>query len=268
MYRRENRWRELFRTPPALARLKTGDLNRSHLLRTDSEMCECSLPSRLSRGIGKHNVKPFPMHAHRSATRITRERGFSLVEIALAVAVLGIAMAGLIALLPSGVGQFQTAMDTTITAQIAQRILDDAQQSEYDLLIDRENLPLDPAGSGICPEGFSFRAPKVNAGKWRYFDSEGTEFMPKARTGRLSAAERGILVYQATVRIRPRAELPAINETTGSVAQITVQIARNPGGIELPLEGDPLSPEHNLFKRGLKVAVFTFPALVGRNNGR
>jgi prepilin-type N-terminal cleavage/methylation domain-containing protein len=197
-----------------------------------------------------------------------RRRGFSLVEIALAVAVLAIALVGLLALMPSGVGNFRKAMDTSVTAQIAQRILQDAEQAEFDALVDMAHLPPDPEGLSYCPERFSFRAPKVGQPAWRFFDESGLEIYPMSKDGKLTVSERRLMVYQVNTRIRPRAELPTINESSGHVAQLTVQIARNPGGIELPIELNPGIPEHNLFKSGINVPVFTYCALIGRNNGQ
>ena len=205
---------------------------------------------------------------YRSRAQRNWRRGFSLVEVALAIAVLAVALVGLLALMPSGVGNFRKAMDTSITAQIAQRILRDAEQAEFDDLVDLSHLPSDPDGLSYCPERFSFRAPKVGAPAWRYFDESGTEIHLTATDGKLSASERRTVVYQVSTRIRPRAELPTIHESSGHVAQLTVQIARNPGNMELPIENNEKVPEHNLFKAGISVPVFTYCALIGRNNGR
>ena len=192
-------------------------------------------------------------------------QGFSLVELAIAVAVLAVALTGLLALMPSGIGQFRTAMDTTISAQIAQRLLSDAQQTDFDLLVDRGNLPRDPLNKSYCPERFSFRGPKVKEGRWRYFDEQGNEIVPKAKDGMLSPAERRVLVYQVNTRIRPRAVLPTLNESNSQIAQVTVQVLRNPSLIEVPLVKDENSPEHNLVQPTGRVPIFTYCALVGKN---
>jgi hypothetical protein len=206
------------------------------------------------------------MRALRSANQILQRRAFSLVEVALAVGVLAIAIAGVFALLPSGLANFRTAMDTSITAQIAQRVLQDAQQAEFDQLVDRKHLPEDPMGRGSCPERFSFRAPSVSKPAWRYFDEQGTEIVPKAKE--LTPDERGAIVYQVNTRIRPRAEMPTLRESSGQVAQITVQVARNPGLIELPLHDNPKAPEHNLIKRVTGVPIFTYAGLIGKSQGQ
>jgi hypothetical protein len=206
------------------------------------------------------------MRALRSANHISQRRAFSLVEVALAIGVLAVALVGIFAMMPSGLANFRTAMDTSITAQIAQRVLQDAQQAEFDEFIDRKNLPEDPQGRGTCPERFSFRAPKVAKPAWRYFDEQGSEIVPK--TKELTADERRLIVYQVNTRIRPRAEMPTLRESSGQVAQVTVQVARNPGMVDLPLYENPKSPEHNLIKRTTGVPIFTYAAIIGKNQGQ
>jgi uncharacterized protein (TIGR02598 family) len=197
-------------------------------------------------------------------------QGFSLIEVAIATAILGLVLIALMGLLPSGASNFNKAMDTSITAQIAQRILHDAEQAEFDVLIDKPGLPVDSAGKGRCPEYFTFRAPKVGEPQWRYYDAQGTEILPKS-PGLLNVDERRLIVYYAHVRIMPRATMPAVNESTSHVAQLTVQIARNPEHQELPLvlaaPDDPNQPERNLL-RPSRVPVYTYAALIGKNHGR
>jgi uncharacterized protein (TIGR02598 family) len=207
------------------------------------------------------------MRAFRPDLHSAQRRAFSLVEVALAVGVLAVALVGLYSLMPSGLANFRTAMDTSVTAQIAQRVLQDAQQAEFDQLIDRKNLPDDPQRRGYCPERFSFRGPSIKSPAFRYFDDQGTEVLPKGRK-KLTEAERRLIVYQVSTRIRPRAEMPTLRETAGQVAQVTVQIARNPTLAELAVHRDPDRPEHNLIKPTKGVPVFTYSALIGKNQGQ
>src|SRR5829696_8945318 len=158
-----------------------------------------------------------------SANSSAQRRAFSLVEVALAVCIFSVALVGIFALLPNGMSNFRTAVDISISAHIAQRILQDAQQAEFDTLIERRHLPEDPLQRGYCPERFSFRGPTVDKPMWRYFDDEGTEVLPKAKNGKLTEEEQAKVVYQVNTRIRPRAELPSLREGRSQVAQVTVQ---------------------------------------------
>jgi uncharacterized protein (TIGR02598 family) len=195
-------------------------------------------------------------------------RGFSLMEVAIATAILALVLVALIGLLPSGATTFNKAMDTSISAQIAQRILHDAEQAEFDALIDKTNLPVI---DGAVPEYFTFRAPRVREPQWRYYDVQGTEVLPKTPAA-LSEDERRAIVYYVNIRVMPRAAMPTTNESTAHVAQLTVQVARNPEHRTLPFvdadPSDPNQPERNLIPAGRGVPVYTYAALVGKNLGK
>jgi type II secretory pathway pseudopilin PulG len=206
----------------------------------------------------------FQRHPNRDA------QGFSLVEVGIALALIALVLVGLLGLLPSGMNSFNKAMDITVTSQIGQRILHDAEQAEFDALIDKAALPPDPEGLSYCPESFTFRAPRVKEPGWRYFDIQGTEVNPK-QSGHLTDAEKRKVVYYVNVRIMPRAVIPTINEGGSQVAQITVQVARNPNHLDLPFMSTNASnadePERNLIAAG-RVPIYTFASLVGKNQGR
>lgn len=205
-------------------------------------------------------------HAHLPLP--SKIQGFSLIEVAIAVGILAVSLVALLGLLPGGMTTFRKAMDTSITAQISQRILHDMEQAEFDEVIDAANLPTDP--TSYCPPHFSFRAPKKSAPVLRYFDEQGVEIIPKGAT--LSEAEKNAVIYHVNVRIIPRAELPTINETASQVAQITVQVARNSGNRNIPIftgsDSDPNVPDRNLFKKTTGVTVSTYYSLLGKNQGK
>ena len=208
-----------------------------------------------------------------SSSRKGKAAGFSLVEVAIAVGILAVALVALLGLMPAGMTNFRKAMDTSITAQIAQRILLDMQQADFDQVIDAAH------DSGGGPTGFTFTAPTrtrvAGAQDFRYFDEQGSEL---AVTGNsLTTAQKAALVYQVNVRIMPKASQPADSKVSGAVALATVQVARNPANRTLPVyrkdvsnEGisyrhlyDPTDP---VFKQK-GVQVFTYSALIGKNQG-
>jgi uncharacterized protein (TIGR02598 family) len=196
--------------------------------------------------------------------------GFSLIEVAIAVSILAVALVALLGLMPAGLSNFRKAMDTTVTAQIAQRIIQDFEQAEFDEVIDLPNLPRD--AKSYCPPNFTFRAPKVNEPRLRYFDDQGNELVPPNNGTALTPTQQTAAVYTVNTRIMPRARLPMTNVLPSDVAQITVQVARNPNNRTLPISraapSDPNSPDRNLFQATSGIQVFTYHGLIGKNNGR
>ena len=218
-----------------------------------------------------------------------RTQGFTLVEIAIAIGILAVALVALMGMLPAGMSNFRKAMDTSVTAQIAQKLLQDMEEAEFDEVIDVTNLPKDPGDpTSYCKPHFSFRAPTVNAPtksspgqtKVRFFTDQGVEVFPPSPvpnaypdlSSPVNADAARLVVYHVNVRIIPRAELPTINETGSQVAQITIQVARNPGVRKIPFVAgqpdDDNTPERNLFQKTTGVSIFTYHALLGKNQGK
>ncbi|MEQ1853900.1 MAG: prepilin-type N-terminal cleavage/methylation domain-containing protein [Chthoniobacteraceae bacterium] len=202
------------------------------------------------------------------SSRHGKSRGFSLIEVAIAVSILAVALVALLGLFPAGMTNFRTAMDTSVTAQIAQRILHDMEQAEFSEVVDLINLPSD--ATSYCTPHFSFRAPTVRAPRLRYFDEQGKEVITQAE--KPNEAEKQVIVYHVNTRIIPRAELPTIGETASQVAQVTIQVARNPGNRDIPInvgsDKDPNVPNRNLFKSTTGITIYTFSALIGKNEGK
>jgi uncharacterized protein (TIGR02598 family) len=195
--------------------------------------------------------------------------GFSLVEVALAVGIAGFALVSLLGLLPIGLNTFRTAMDTSVCAQIAQRVFNDAQQAEFALLIDEKE-------TATKPPGYTFRAPGRAAADdgtktpVRFFDDQGVEVIPK-NPGNLSAEERSRILYHVNVRVMPQSRVPDQKEDqfAPDLATITVEVANNPGNIDIPVSSeDPAdvdAPDRNLFQRQPGMTILTYSAAIGRN---
>lgn len=173
------------------------------------------------------------------------QRGFSLVEISAALGIVSFAFVALLGLMADGVGKFRGAMDTTITAQIASRMINDAQQAEFSELV----------GSHESPENTERKAV-------RYFDEQGNEIVPAEES--LSPAEQLRVVYRVGTRVRPQAELPqGYFSDTPQLAQVTIQVVHVPGEADLEVETRDGAGQ-NLFKAGPGVPVYTYSALVAR----
>ncbi|HYR59288.1 MAG TPA: hypothetical protein VEO95_11680, partial [Chthoniobacteraceae bacterium] len=92
------------------------------------------------------------------------------MEIALAIGIIAFAFVALMSLLPAGLTTFRRALDISICTQIAQRIVSEAEQVDFDTITDAAKLP--PAQDG---RDYSFRMQRVSAGGGagvlvRYFD--------------------------------------------------------------------------------------------------
>lgn len=118
--------------------------------------------------------------------RRNRSRGFSLVEITLAIGVVAFAFVGLFALLPAGLATFRQAMDTSVGSQIVQRIVSDAQETDFEVLLESAVEKNKGASSQY------YRLPI------RYFDDQGTEVAVTAE----APTEEELTRILYTVRIR------------------------------------------------------------------
>ncbi|MEI8107461.1 MAG: Verru_Chthon cassette protein B [Verrucomicrobiota bacterium] len=191
-------------------------------------------------------------------------RGFSLVEIVLAIGVVAFAFLAIFSLLPVGLGIFREAMDTSVSAQIVQRVVSDATETDFDQLI------------GNPVKGNYYAMPV------RYFDDQGTEVKVGNPTAP-SLAERqgppGILYW---VRVRgslPGAANPAEHKSTyptslpskgGSrfnprdTTFLTVEVASNPTGKALDIDEtsyliDPVKA------KSAGIRLQTFSVVLSRN---
>lgn len=129
-----------------------------------------------------------------------------MVEVTLAIGVVAFAFVALVGLLPVGLQTFRRAVDASVGAQIAQRIVNDVQQTDFDVLVG--------GNTGM----FLWRAAP------QYFDDQGTE---------VTAASSAI--YHVKTWITPATVLPSTSASpppeasNASLATVTIQIVSNPG---------------------------------------
>lgn len=185
----------------------------------------------------------------------------------LCIGIVAFAFVALFALIPMGLTTFRKTVDTTVGSQIAQRVLNEAQQTDFDLLTD-----------GVAREtnasGLTFRAPSRTDERLRYFDEQGNEVVPAA-AGSLSANEKLRVVYHVLTRIMLRPARPGDESGTAlgavDLASVTVQIATNPGNRTIPIHlnppaaNDESDPQRNLFEPAEGVNVSTWTTLIARN---
>lgn len=208
--------------------------------------------------------------------RVSRLAGFSLVEISLALAIIAIALVALIGLLPSGLNNFRVAMDSQTAGEIFQRVVADAQETDFDALVHPEKLippqnALERGGTGAQ----FYRLPL------RHFDSQGTE-VKAANPDAPTATEAQAILYSVRVRGSMPGDPDPGNHTEdfatslpGSTAPrfnprdltfLTIQIAGTGGK---RLLGPMVDPESFLISPSLAakaaVPVRTYAAIVARN---
>jgi hypothetical protein len=189
------------------------------------------------------------------------------MEVALALAILSFAAIGIMGLTSSGLGNYRQIMDTTVSAQIAQRVIYDAEQADY------QELTGAPASSAIAAamekdgKTFSFRAPSLEHPAFRYFDEQGKEIVPK--DDMLTPSEKRSIVYWVNTRITPRPRFLREDGKPIETATLAVEVASNPSGVDLNraeyLDGNDRSPRYHLLTPPAGVKVFTYTALIGRS---
>ena len=197
-------------------------------------------------------------------------RAFNLIEVTIALGIVAFAFVGLFALLPNGMQTFRRSMELSVCTQIAQRVINDAQQTDFSTLIDEKNLP--PYSDAIA--ALTFRAPLVSAPGYRYFDDQGDEIR-SSRAGRtdlsdLTAEQQRRISYWVNTRVMPWGVLPGRTvQRAQHMASVTVQVAFNPSNAPLPIDrsdpNDANRPLRNLFASKAGVSVITYSALIGRN---
>lgn len=140
-----------------------------------------------------HNVPAITQRAFppEAAWRNRRKRAFSLVEVTLAIGIIAFAFVAIFGLVPIGLGSFRAALDTSVRAQIAQRLATEAQQTDFDTLL-------------------------KDAKRLRYFDDEGTEVSENAS------------IYTVGTELVATTALP-VDAVSDNLLTLTVKIAANPG---------------------------------------
>jgi len=158
----------------------------------------------------------------------------------LAIGVIAFAFIAIFGLIPSGLRIFRQAMDASVGSQIAQRVVSDAQQTDFDQLI------TDEGGNTIT--GVNATGRKAV----RYFDEQGNELLNSDGSIPQSAPPKAI--YHVNTRITPATTLPKKGTSTAdnaNLATVTIQVAYNPGNLPLVLEegspSDQDKPMRNLW---------------------
>ena len=132
--------------------------------------------------------------------------GFSMIELVLSIGVMSFAFVGLLALLPAGMTTFGKAIDTSVGLQISQRVVDEALLSDFNTFLSKAQAV-------------------------RYFDDQANE-LPDTKGA----------IYYVNVRTQAAVTVPGATDANSNLAEITGQIATNPGGKKLAVDSSNLWP--------------------------
>jgi uncharacterized protein (TIGR02598 family) len=110
--------------------------------------------------------------------------GFSLIEISIALAIVGVVFSVLIGLIPAGLGNYSAATNTQLSVEIYQRLAAELQETDFDTLMDSKD----------ASSGNFHRLPL------RYFDFQGQE-VRVAASGSPSSDEQQRILYTARIRL-------------------------------------------------------------------
>jgi uncharacterized protein (TIGR02598 family) len=168
--------------------------------------------------------------------------GFSLVEVAIAIAITAVAMTAVLGTWPSGQEHLRKAADMTMASQVSQRIAAELKQADFpDVLLS--------AGIGS--------ASQIGALPRRYFSDTGRE----VTAGDASRA------YEVVTNVAHSEQLPVrtANNPERWDAQgqlvITIEVAVSPPGAQLPVGADGL-----VNRAKWRRPVFAFPLMIGGNS--
>lgn len=168
---------------------------------------------------------------------------FSLVEVTIATGIASFGIIALLALLPSGLNMFRDAMNVTVSSQIAQRLIKEAVQTDYETLLEIAVGAPPPTGPVVKPV--------------RYFTDEGVE---------LPASKASEAIFHVHTRLMAITNLPTAGGTfaNDSLATITVQVALNPGNKTLPVLGNGGGQNAGLIDPASNISYITYSSHIAK----
>lgn len=172
---------------------------------------------------------------------------FSLVELTLSLGIISFAFVGVLGLLPAGMNVFRDSMNASTGAQIVQRVLTEAQQTNFSVLTTGN---VQQPGTQPPPPPYHDFIPI------RHFDDEGTELQP-------DQTNKSLYHVRAVVQNLPKFPDGSGKNTIemNDLATVIVQVAVNPGQRPLAVDGTTL-----LWKDSPSVRIQSFPVLVSHHD--
>ena len=157
--------------------------------------------------------------------------GFSLVEVAMSVGIMGFAFVAILGLVPVALTSFRDTKTAGISSQISQQIIAEAQVAPFSALTQTtgNSTVVSITSQGVTYAALCLPAPAQTPASYvRYFDDQGSEVLSTDPTA----------IYQVNSRVLvgpPFVQPGAAGGTANAdVAGLTVQVAYNPD--RLPLD--------------------------------
>ena len=214
----------------------------------------------------------------RRRTKRARAVAFSLVEVTLALGIMGFAFVSILGLIPVGLNSFRDTKNVSVASLIAQQIFAEVQSTTFTELVNSNLQPGDdwrlPPPSSQTQSG-SGGAPQTTT-PLRCFDEQGQEISatdPTVATRTVYRVNVRVVFAPSFVQNAAGAATPAPNS---ALANVTIQIAYNPGNLVMDTQKTPTAdlylwtgksggsaaPGNN---GGIVVPMFTYETLVARN---
>ncbi len=155
------------------------------------------------------------------ATRLRRRGAFTLVEVTLAVGIMGFAFVAIVGLVPVGLTNFRQTKNASVASQISERMYSEVQNTTFERL---------------TKPGKTWRLPVSDAegaSVVRYFDDQGQEL---GAYGPTALYQVNVRVASATPFVQPGAADHRPVPPNPDLATVTIQIAYNPGNLPLDLD--------------------------------
>jgi uncharacterized protein (TIGR02598 family) len=199
--------------------------------------------------------------------------GFSLVEVVLAVGVIAFAFVAILGLIPAGLQQYRISIDNSVCTQIAQRVIMDCQQADFNTLTDSAhtggtvNYIRTPTLADTASAASGSPGPCM-----RYFDESGNEIKPVGRDP--TSNELTAVVYYVNTRVAITTNMPKPSSSSpvssADLATVTVEIAFNPGHKSIPVQSQAAIVSNTYLidrtqQTTLSMPIRTYCAQVGRN---
>ena len=157
---------------------------------------------------------------------------FSLVEVVIAIGIVAFAFVAILGLLPSGLKTFRQAMDQTIVTRVTQMVGNEAQQADFDNIINITNPPY-------------------------YFDDQGDP---------VTNASKAIYVAQLLV-VTNNATTNIWSANGTNVKTLVIQVAHNPGNkVSLSTTSLSLDPTLQLWSSSNAIGIATRTIIIARNS--